>query len=106
MAGRLFERLEQGVLGRDAERLGVVDDRDAPRATAWPRAQPRDKLAHLLDEHFATALGARHSGEVRMHARSDLHTGRATLASRRRWAGAAAAPRCLPGLAHRAILNP
>src|ERR1700757_3478711 len=84
MAGRFLERLEQRVLGRDAERLGVVDYRDAPRAAARPRAQTGDELAHLLDQHFAAAFGACDGDKVGMYARGNLHARRATLASRSR----------------------
>src|SRR5207245_5935051 len=109
VARRLPERLEQRVLGRDAERLGVVDNRDAPRAAARARAQPGNKLAHLLDQHFAAAFSARNGDKVGMHTRGDLHARRATLASpgRRgaRTLGAATAPRRFSSLAHRAILD-
>ena len=108
MAGRFLQRLEQRILGRDAERLGVVDNRHAPCAAAWPRAQPRDQLAHLLNQHLASAFGARKAGEVRMHPARDLHARRATLASRRRArarCGAASTSR-FSRLAHRAILHP
>ena len=60
----------------------IIATRRAPRLGRVPSA--RDQLTHLLDQHLASAFGARKAGEVRMHPARDLHARRATLASRRR----------------------
>ena len=73
---RLFERLEQRVLRRNHERVGLVDDHDPAAALEWTVRRPVDDVPNLLDLDRAR-VSRRKRDHVRVYASLNAATRRA-----------------------------
>src|SRR5215471_4166713 len=81
MTRRFFERLEQGVLCGNIERLSIINDSDPARPARWPHSEPFNQVAHLLDQNFRTFRITADIDEIRMDASRNLYARCATVAS-------------------------
>lgn len=86
MRRRLFQGLEEGVPGVDAEHVNFVDDEDFKTIARGPVRQAFLKLPHIVDAGVARGVDLLN---VDIVASRDLDTGRAYLTGLGRWAALA-----------------